>query len=126
MSVNVCTASALNPRSTDSRREKLRISNPAPTSSTTASIVSATINRLRMRWRFGSLVVLPLSSRMRLTTSPTAVACHAGANLANDYFDHVKGIDTAESLGPSQVIQQGLLSPAAVKRTELIIVSSLP
>ena len=23
-----------------------------------------------------------------------SVACHAGANLANDYFDHVKGIDT--------------------------------
>ena len=45
-----------------------------------------------------------------------SVACHAGANLANDYFDHVKGIDTAESLGPSKVIQQGLLTPAEVKR----------
>ena len=45
-----------------------------------------------------------------------SVACHAGANLANDYFDHAKGIDTTESLGPSKVIQQGLLSPAAVKR----------
>lgn len=45
-----------------------------------------------------------------------SVACHAGANLANDYFDHVKGIDTKESLGPSKVIQQELLTPAEVKR----------
>ena len=45
-----------------------------------------------------------------------SVACHAGANLANDYYDHVKGIDTMESLGPSKVIQQGLLSPAEVRR----------
>src|SRR6266498_4662779 len=45
-----------------------------------------------------------------------SVACHAGANLANDYYDHVKGIDTTESLGPSKVIQQGLLTPAAVRR----------
>jgi 1,4-dihydroxy-2-naphthoate octaprenyltransferase len=45
-----------------------------------------------------------------------SVACHAGANLANDYFDHVKGIDTEESLGPSKVIQQHLLTPAEVKR----------
>lgn len=45
-----------------------------------------------------------------------SVACHAGANLANDYYDHVKGIDNADSLGPSKVIQQGLLTPAQVKR----------
>jgi 1,4-dihydroxy-2-naphthoate octaprenyltransferase len=45
-----------------------------------------------------------------------AVSCHAGANLANDYFDHQKGVDTSESLGPSKVIQQGLLAPAEVKR----------
>jgi 1,4-dihydroxy-2-naphthoate octaprenyltransferase len=49
-----------------------------------------------------------------------SVACHAGANLANDYYDHVKGIDTADSLGPSKVIQQGLLTPAAVKRGMLV------
>ena len=45
-----------------------------------------------------------------------SVACHAGANLANDYFDHVQGVDTADSLGPSKVIQQGLLSPVEVRR----------
>jgi len=43
-----------------------------------------------------------------------AVAMQAGTNLINDYFDHVKGSDTAESLGPSGVIQRGLLTPCAV------------
>jgi 1,4-dihydroxy-2-naphthoate octaprenyltransferase len=49
-----------------------------------------------------------------------AIACHAGANLANDYYDHVKGIDTPESLGPSKVIQQSLLTPAEVRRGMIV------
>jgi 1,4-dihydroxy-2-naphthoate polyprenyltransferase len=49
-----------------------------------------------------------------------SVACHAGANLANDYYDHIKGIDTEESLGPSKVIQRGLLSPVEVKRGMIV------
>ena len=43
-----------------------------------------------------------------------SVAIHAGTNLVNDYFDHVKGTDNAESLGPSGVIQKGLLAPRDV------------
>ena len=43
-----------------------------------------------------------------------SIAIHAGTNLVNDYFDHVKGTDTAESLGPSGVIQRGVLSASAV------------
>ncbi len=43
-----------------------------------------------------------------------SVAIHAGTNLVNDYFDHVKGTDNAGSLGQSGVIQRGLLSQRAV------------
>ncbi len=43
-----------------------------------------------------------------------SIAIHAGTNLVNDYFDHVRGTDTAESLGPSGVIQRGVLSSRAV------------
>jgi 1,4-dihydroxy-2-naphthoate octaprenyltransferase len=43
-----------------------------------------------------------------------SVAIHAGTNLVNDYFDHVKGTDNEESLGQSGVIQRGLLSPRSV------------
>jgi len=43
-----------------------------------------------------------------------SVAIHAGTNLVNDYFDHVKGTDNEESLGQSGVIQRGMLSARAV------------
>jgi 1,4-dihydroxy-2-naphthoate octaprenyltransferase len=43
-----------------------------------------------------------------------SMALQGGTNLVNDYFDHMLGTDTADSLGPSGVIQRGLLSPAAV------------
>lgn len=43
-----------------------------------------------------------------------AVAIHAATNLINDYYDHVRGVDTAASIGPSGVIQQGLLSARAI------------
>ena len=35
---------------------------------------------------------------------------HAACNLTNDYFDDRSGVDTATSLGPSGVLQGGLLS----------------
>jgi 1,4-dihydroxy-2-naphthoate octaprenyltransferase len=43
-----------------------------------------------------------------------SVVIHAGTNLVNDYFDHVKGTDNAESLGQSGMIQRGVLSARAV------------
>jgi 1,4-dihydroxy-2-naphthoate octaprenyltransferase len=47
-------------------------------------------------------------------------ATHAGCNLANDYFDHVKGVDNAASVGPSRVIQQRLLEPYEVRRGMIV------
>ncbi len=49
---------------------------------------------------------------------------HAGCNLANDYYDHRRGVDTAESLGPSRVIQESLLSAAQV-RTGMVVCFAL-
>jgi 1,4-dihydroxy-2-naphthoate octaprenyltransferase len=43
-----------------------------------------------------------------------AIAIQAGTNLINDYYDHAHGADSPDSLGPSQVIQRGLLTPAQV------------
>jgi len=34
--------------------------------------------------------------------------------MVNDYYDHIRGVDDADSIGPSGVIQQGLLAPHAV------------
>ena len=43
-----------------------------------------------------------------------SMALQGGTNLVNDYYDHAQGVDTGASLGPSGVIQRGLLSPRAV------------
>jgi len=43
-----------------------------------------------------------------------ALLFQVGANLANDVFDHRRGADTAERLGPTRVTQAGLLSPRSV------------
>jgi 1,4-dihydroxy-2-naphthoate octaprenyltransferase len=45
-----------------------------------------------------------------------ALCIQIGTNLANDYFDFLKGADTAERLGPVRVTQAGLLQPAEVAR----------
>lgn len=44
-----------------------------------------------------------------------ALCFQVAANLANDVFDHEKGADTHERLGPLRVTQAGLLSPRAVR-----------
>ena len=45
-----------------------------------------------------------------------ALLIQIGTNLANDYYDFIKGGDTGERLGPTRVTQAGLLAPAAVWR----------
>lgn len=39
---------------------------------------------------------------------------HIGANLVNDYYDYLRGIDTTNSLGPGGLIQQGFIRPRRV------------
>lgn len=46
----------------------------------------------------------------------SAVCIQIIANLANDYFDFVKGADTEERVGPVRVVQAGLLTPQSVGR----------
>ena len=44
-----------------------------------------------------------------------ALAIQIGTNLANDYYDHKKGADTAGRTGPTRVTQAGLIAPGKVK-----------
>lgn len=44
-----------------------------------------------------------------------ALLLQIGSNIANDYFDHVKGADTADRIGPLRVTAGGLLPPAEVR-----------
>lgn len=45
-----------------------------------------------------------------------ALLLQVAANFANDLFDFEKGADTEHRLGPTRVVQAGLLSPRAVRR----------
>lgn len=43
-----------------------------------------------------------------------------GSNLANDYYDYVKGADTEERVGPTRVTQAGLIAPEQVRRAMIV------
>jgi 1,4-dihydroxy-2-naphthoate octaprenyltransferase len=49
------------------------------------------------------------------------IALQMGANLVNDYYDFIKGIDTSNPLGPGALIQQGLMKPINVLTFGLVM-----
>ena len=46
-----------------------------------------------------------------------ALLIQIGTNFANDYYDFIKGADTAERVGPRRAVASGLILPATMKRT---------
>jgi 1,4-dihydroxy-2-naphthoate octaprenyltransferase len=64
----------------------------------------------------GTFAFLPASAAL-----VGSLLLQIGVNLANDYFDHVKGVDTAERLGPLRVTQSGLISPERVRLGMVVV-----
>lgn len=52
-----------------------------------------------------------------------SVLVHAGCNLANDYFDHRKGVDDETTIGRGGVIQDGWLSAEQVRNGMIAVFS---
>ena len=44
-----------------------------------------------------------------------AVLIQIGTNFANDYYDFMRGADTAERVGPQRAVASGLIAPATMK-----------
>ena len=49
-----------------------------------------------------------------------AILIQIGTNFANDYFDFVKGTDTADRKGPTRATQAGLVSPSTMRNAFII------
>ncbi|MET0263413.1 MAG: 1,4-dihydroxy-2-naphthoate polyprenyltransferase [Rariglobus sp.] len=69
-----------------------------------------------LAWRDGDFV------------GPAALAClgfalliQIGTNFANDYYDFIKGADTAERVGPRRAVAAGLVSPETMKRAMIAV-----
>lgn len=50
-----------------------------------------------------------------------AVLLQIGSNFANDVYDHEKGADTSERVGPTRAVQAGWISPRAMKRAMALV-----
>jgi 1,4-dihydroxy-2-naphthoate polyprenyltransferase len=57
-------------------------------------------------WRFGAALVVGL-------------AFQVGVNYANDYFDALRGVATAERIGPRRAVASGLVSAASMRAAML-------
>lgn len=56
-----------------------------------------------------------------LFTLLTALGIQIGTNMANDYFDFLKGADTSSRKGPTRVMQAGLVSVPNMKKALLLV-----
>ncbi len=50
-----------------------------------------------------------------------ALLIQIGTNYANDYYDFVKGTDTAARLGPTRATQAGLVTPSQIKKAIAVV-----
>lgn len=50
-----------------------------------------------------------------------ALLLQIAVNIANDYFDHVRGIDTADRVGPTRVAASGLLPLSEIRRGLILV-----
>lgn len=74
------------------------------------------------------LVAMALAWRDQVFHWPAALACllisllmQIGANFANDLFDHERGSDTPDRLGPTRVTASGIISPGQMRLGTAVI-----
>jgi 1,4-dihydroxy-2-naphthoate octaprenyltransferase len=83
-----------------------------------ASISPALLGTI-LAWKAGSF-----SFSTFLLTLLTGIAIQVGTNFANDYFDFLKGADTADRKGPRRITQAGLVALPVMRRAIILAFSS--
>ena len=58
-----------------------------------------------------------------MTTILTSLLIQIACNMTNDYYDFIKGADTAERVGPTRVSQAGLIRPETMKHAIIAVFS---
>ncbi|MBN1120004.1 MAG: 1,4-dihydroxy-2-naphthoate polyprenyltransferase [Anaerolineae bacterium] len=86
---------------------------------TLPAALSPVVVGIALAYRNGAFRWLPSTAALLI-----ALLLQVGVNIANDYFDHVKGIDQPDRKGPTRVTQSGLIPPERV-RLGMIIVFAL-
>ncbi|MDH3889933.1 MAG: 1,4-dihydroxy-2-naphthoate polyprenyltransferase [candidate division Zixibacteria bacterium] len=83
---------------------------------TLPAAVAPVIIGTSMAYADGVMVILPA-----LAALFGAVMIQIGTNLANDYYDFIKGADRADRIGPTRLTQAGLISPRSMKRAAFVV-----
>lgn len=81
--------------------------------------VLAWIQTISARTPFGHLRFSHL-----IATIVVLILMQAGANLLNDYYDYLHGVDTTNALGPGGLIQQGLVKPMNILVIGLVLLGA--
>ncbi len=68
----------------------------------------------------GTAAAQRLSAWRLLAALVVALALQVGVNYANDYYDGVRGVDTAERVGPRRAVAAGLVAPARMRTAMLV------
>jgi len=90
-----------------------------------SSVLNPWLLAARPRTLFAALAPVALGSALAahqqrfqpvaaLLCAAFALLAQIGANFANDYFDHRRGADSADRLGPTRAVAAGLISPKAM------------
>jgi 1,4-dihydroxy-2-naphthoate polyprenyltransferase len=69
-------------------------------------------------WAGRNAVSIPRS----LLALVVAIALQVAVNYANDYFDGVRGVDTAARVGPRRLVASGLAPPRAVASAAIVMI----
>jgi 1,4-dihydroxy-2-naphthoate octaprenyltransferase len=85
---------------------------------TLAAAVSPVVVGTAMAGFHGAFAFLPA-----LAALGGALLIQIGTNLANDYFDARKGVDTAERIGPTRMVQAGILPAEAVLKATFLVLT---